>query len=66
MDEEHLQEFDCVECGRHIIVICGPPTSKCAACQSLPGWFDDPALARIIDPDLNRDPGNGILTYGYH
>jgi hypothetical protein len=52
--DEHITEFDCVECGRHIIVICGPETDKCAACISLPGWFLIDEVARIIDPDGSR------------
>lgn len=46
-------EFDCCECGRHIILVSGelrePPL--CAACISLPGWFRDPKIRDIIDPE---------------
>jgi hypothetical protein len=61
--DEHITEFDCVECGRHIIVICGPETDKCAACISLPGWFLIDEVARIIDPDYKSREGK-VLTYG--
>lgn len=50
-------EFDCCECGRHIIVLVGPPQSiapeppLCAACLCLPGSVDDPDLRAVIDPD---------------
>lgn len=47
--------FDCVECGRHIVVIAGPHPSEtfnlCAACIAIPGWFDIPGLAERLDPD---------------
>jgi hypothetical protein len=47
-----MDEFDCIECGRHIILFCGPATHhRCAACVCLPGWFNDPELARVLDPD---------------
>ena len=46
-------EFDCCECGRHIIVLAGPMREPplCAACLCLPGWVDDPELRAAIDPD---------------
>jgi ribosomal protein L37E len=49
-------EFDCVECGRHIFLICGPPTTRCAACETVPGWWNNPEIAAIIDPDHSRKP----------
>jgi hypothetical protein len=55
--ESPAHEFDCPECGRHIVQICGPRMTLCAACQSVPGWFHDPAIARILDPDQRRKPG---------
>lgn len=40
--------FDCVECGRHIVVIAGPHPSEtfnlCAACMMIPGWFEIPGM----------------------
>lgn len=53
MSVEPEQEFDCVECGRHIIVFASPwrDTQLCAICISTPGWFRDPRLREIIDPD---------------
>lgn len=50
-----VTEFDCVECGRHIIQIGGPTTRKCAACMALPGWFRDPELRERIDPDWSDE-----------
>jgi hypothetical protein len=51
-------EFDCAECGRHVMwftmAVTEPPL--CAACLALPGWFRDPTLARIIDREHDRDP----------
>lgn len=42
-------EFDCIECGRHIIrIISELNTPKlCAMCMHLPGWFNDPLLVHI-------------------
>ena len=49
---ERVQEFDCVDCGRHIILICGTRDTRiCAICIALPGWFRDPKLREILDPD---------------
>lgn len=46
-------EFDCCECGRHIIVLAGPlPDLRlCAACMTIPGWLDIPAFRAVIDPE---------------
>ena len=47
-------EFDCCECGRHIIVVVGvipDRLSLCAVCISMPGWFRDPRLREILDAD---------------
>lgn len=49
--DDGVCEYDCRDCGRHIIVICGPNTGLCAACTAMPGWFRDPDLATRIDPD---------------
>jgi hypothetical protein len=51
-------EFDCCECGRHIIQIAGPVSEfgLCAACTFMPGWLDDPKLVAVLDPDRARDP----------
>ncbi len=56
LHDEHVRAFDCSECGRHIISICGPRpaldgSDRCAACMSMPGWFLDPELRRVLDPD---------------
>ena len=51
-------EFDCCECGRHIVDVMGlvrnPPL--CAECLFCPGWFNDPEIARIFDPSNHRNP----------
>jgi hypothetical protein len=57
-------EFQCTECGRHIIQICGPPPADhfglCAACLMLPGWHADPELRRRLDPEgVTTDPKGG-------
>jgi len=53
------QEFDCAECGRHIFRFGAPAELPlCAHCIHLPGWFEDPELQRILDPDW-RGAGSG-------
>lgn len=49
---EPAHEFDCVECGRHIVVIAGPRSEfgLCAACICMPGWHRDPQLRRMLNP----------------
>jgi DNA-directed RNA polymerase subunit RPC12/RpoP len=54
-------EYDCVECGRHIVALAGDldPTARqhlCAACVMLPGWIHDPGLCQILDPEHSRNP----------
>jgi hypothetical protein len=46
-------EFDCRECGEHIIRIIDDPKAPklCATCVFLPGWFRYPALRAILAPD---------------
>lgn len=46
-------EFDCSECGRHIVMICGDVTTPplCGACLMIPGWLKIKAVREIIDPD---------------
>lgn len=50
------REFDCVECGRHIIQIIGytEEPELCAACMTMPGWFNYPSLCDLIDPENHR------------
>jgi hypothetical protein len=55
------REFDCVECGRHIvsfgnIILDAAHRDTCAACFSIPGWFNEPEIARMLDPDNTRRP----------
>lgn len=50
-----MVEFDCTDCGRHIIAITEdkPPEGPfCATCLHLPGWFRDPVLRKMFDPDM--------------
>jgi hypothetical protein len=56
-DDPHQAEFDCEECGRHIIQFGGPFTRRCAACTTMPGWFRDADLAKRIDPDYQPREG---------
>jgi hypothetical protein len=49
-------EFVCRGCRR--LIFSFPPDSPavsqglCGMCVSLPGWFDDPELRDILDPEL--------------
>jgi hypothetical protein len=46
-------EFDCCECGRHIVAVIpdkAPVPPLCAECLTVPGWHEDPKLCAIIDP----------------
>jgi hypothetical protein len=45
------QEFDCVECGRHIIRFAGDGGVLCALCLFTPGWFRNEELREIFDPE---------------
>jgi hypothetical protein len=54
-------EFDCINCGRHIINI-GMPVSEpqlCMTCIWLPGWFNDPELRHRLDPDFDPSGRTG-------
>lgn len=49
-----MVEFDCCECGRHIVAIVAekvPEPPLCAECIHLPGWHEDPVLVVLIDPE---------------
>lgn len=50
---EHGREFDCVECGRHIIRVIHRPGELliCAECMFMPGWYTVPELRDILDPE---------------
>jgi hypothetical protein len=56
----HSDEFDCVDCGRHIvrmILFAGEDGRRCAHCMHMPGWHRDPNIAKLLDPDyeVRRD-----------
>jgi hypothetical protein len=54
-------EFDCAECGRHIVRFMDDgPSRLCAECTTLPGWFKDPRLREMLDPgyDLSEAPAS--------
>jgi hypothetical protein len=47
-------EFDCAECGRHIIAVAlarVPAPPLCAHCLHIPGWFRDADLRRMLDAE---------------
>ncbi|HEY8136221.1 MAG TPA: hypothetical protein VIF61_00175 [Methylocystis sp.] len=48
------REFDCIECGRHIVtfvLVAGAEHSLCVACLLPPGWFKDLAFRAVLDPE---------------
>lgn len=48
------REFDCIECGQHIVSLCvhtGEEHGLCAACLMNPGWFKIKAVRELIAPD---------------
>ena len=48
----HTRQFDCIECGRHIMQFgAASPMKLCGACLMLPGWFRDSRLRAALDPD---------------
>jgi DNA-directed RNA polymerase subunit RPC12/RpoP len=55
MSEVSHEAFDCVECGRHVLRFAPAPDVKlCANCVSMPGWFEDPEVCALFDPDYAR------------
>jgi hypothetical protein len=50
---DHSEEFDCLECGQHIVrIIADPDAPKlCVHCIFLPGWFRYPELRAMIAPE---------------
>lgn len=56
--EPHVWEFDCVECGRHIISLqtWEPTFCLCGMCIMMPGWYDDPRLREVLDPEYKDEP----------
>ena len=58
--------FTCCECGREIIDFPGnaprqPPL--CCTCLFLPGWFRDPAVRLVFDP---QHDGREVLERPLH
>ena len=50
---KHGQEFDCMECGQHIVRIVADPHMPplCAHCIFIPGWFRHPNLRALLAPE---------------
>lgn len=56
-DNQNVHEFDCIDCGRHIISLCGPAGEvRCASCLAMPNWFLNLELKRILEPDPGWEP----------
>jgi hypothetical protein len=48
-----MPSFLCRACGREVFPFApqpDDPSDLCAHCVMFPGWRDDPALARLLDP----------------
>jgi hypothetical protein len=48
------QEFDCIECGRHIVRITALRDmlpKLCGHCLTMPGWFRNPELHEKFAPE---------------
>lgn len=54
---ERENEFDCLECGRHIIRFAAPEGQPklCAMCTMMPGWFRNPDLRELLDPAFDEN-----------
>lgn len=54
-DAPGADEFDCIDCGRHIISLPAGSSrwtaGRCATCFSLPGWFLIDELRVRFEPD---------------
>ena len=48
---DHSREFDCAECGRHIIQMIPDDRHLCAECIFMPGWFKNDDLRAVLDPE---------------
>lgn len=55
-------EFDCCECHRHIVLICGdqPEPPLCSACLLYPQWWEEPDLKRVFDPNNEIVPNPAL------
>jgi hypothetical protein len=51
-------EFDCADCGRHIVHFGASPGEplRCASCLFMPGWYEDHELRRVFEPDPDWRP----------
>ena len=52
-------DFTCVECGTRVwraIALTETEPRLCATCISLPGWFEDAGLRKLLDPTDLVDP----------
>lgn len=56
---DHADEFDCAECGEHIVAIGHSHRPLCAKCVHMPGWFKKDEVRAILAPDHDgRDPAD--------
>lgn len=52
-ENDHSEAFQCIECRRHIVRMVPMPElgHLCGSCIHMPGWYRDPELREIWDPD---------------
>jgi hypothetical protein len=50
---DHSEEFDCLECGQHIVRIIADPAAPklCAHCRFMPGWFRNAEVRALLAPE---------------
>jgi hypothetical protein len=60
------REFDCCECGIHIIQMIPDDSVLCVTCIFMPGWYRDPKLRDIMDPEGWVDPSRYEETPDAH
>lgn len=54
-DSKGTAEFDCVECGEHIVSFCHHGDARCAMCRHMPHWFMRPDLRRLFGYSEGND-----------
>jgi hypothetical protein len=59
-------EFDCGDCGAHVVQIVAdevPKVALCMQCIALPGWFNDPVLRKMLAPEYKPSRWRRIFEY---
>lgn len=58
MSTDTGEEFDCIECARHIVRILAAPRlgHLCSMCIHFPGWYRDARVWEVIEPGEPQPP----------